>query len=145
MGRRKYKESWKLEDPKARVEEFRERISQTQAIEEDYKMREIINEDISQIYEEQGYQDGMMDKRPFSCVRRGGGYVRIYVFLPSGGLGIFSEEGNKEARRQIFTLGEDDGWYFLHGRRIYEEVWCSKSEFVYGLSELLSMWNNIEI
>ena len=124
------------------VFEYRKEMATTQAINEDYDLDKIINGDMGEIWHEVGGQDGMYDNFPIKRVYRDNETVRIYAIDSGGGVAIIASGKNKF---QILTLGEDDGWHFLNSRRIYELYYGSKTDFVYLLSEALSLFNNIEL
>ena len=124
------------------VFEYRKKMATTQAINEDYDLDVTITNDMGDIWHEVGGQDGMYDNFPIKRVYRDGGIVRVYAIDSGGGVAIIASGKNKF---QILTLGEDDGWHFLNSRRIYELYYGSKTDFVYLLSEALSLFNNIEL
>lgn len=122
--------------------EYRKEMATKQAILEDYELDSIINNDIQDILDEVGGQDGMYENFPISRVYRDNNTVRVYALDSNGGITIISY---KNKRFQILTLGEDDAWHFLNSRRIYENYYGSKQSFVYLLSEALSLFNNIKL
>ena len=124
------------------VFEYRKEMATKQAINEDYDLDETINGDMGEIWNEVGGQDGMYDNFPIKRVYRDNGVVRVYAIDSSGGVAIIASGKNTF---QILTLGEDDGWHFLNSRRIYETHYGSKMDFVYLISEALSLFNNIEL
>lgn len=121
---------------------YREKMATKQAINEDYDLDKIINGDMGEIWHEVGGQDGMYDNFPIKRVYRDNGIVRVYAIDSGGGVAIIASSKNSF---QILTLGEDDGWHFLNSRRIYETFYGSKTDFVYLISEALSLLNNIEL
>ena len=121
---------------------YREKMATKQAINEDYDLDKIINGDMGEIWYEVGGQDGMYDNFPFTRVYRDNGIVRVYALDSCGGVAIISDRGRAF---QVLTLGEDDGYHFLNSRRIYETCVSNKQNFVYLLSEALSLFNNIEL
>lgn len=128
------------------VREFRREVACTQALVEDHDLRELIRDDIGAIYNEVGGQDGMYDNFPISRVIRGDRFDRVYVLSMDGGVAIINEKfpDSNVGTFQIVTLGEDDAWFFLNSRRLYETCVGSKVGFVYLLSEALSLFNNIK-
>ena len=124
------------------VFEYRKEMATKQAISEDYELDNIINDDMQDIWNEVGGQDGMYENFPISRVYRNNNTVRVYALDSKGGIAIVYI---KESRFQILTLGEDDGWHFLNSRRIYEDYIGNKQSFVYLLSQALSLFNNIEL
>ena len=124
------------------VFEYRKEMATKQAINEDYDLDKTINGDMGEIWNEVGGQDGMYDNFPIKRVYRDNGVVRVYAIDSSGGVAIIASGKNTF---QILTLGEDDGWHFLNSRRIYETHYGSKMDFVYLISEALSLFNNIEL
>lgn len=123
------------------VLEYREEMATKQAINEDYDLDEIINDDMGEIWKEVGGQDGMYANFPIKRVYRDNGVVRVYAIDSGGGVAIIANKNEF----QILTLGEDDAWHFLNSRRIYETYYGSKTDFVYLISEALSLFNNIEL
>lgn len=119
---------------------YRKEMATKQSINEDYNLTTIISHDMMEIWNEVGGQDGMYDNFPITRVYRSNDLIRVYALGCGGGVAIIS---NKESRFQVVTLGEDDGWHFLESRRIYEEYVGYKQDFVYLLSEALSLFNNI--
>jgi hypothetical protein len=120
---------------------YREEMATKQAIAEDYDLDNIITNDMGEIWHEVGGQDGMYDNFPIKRVYRDNGTVRVYAIDSGGGVAIIAGKN----QFQILTLGEDDGWHFLNSRRIYETYYGSKVDFVYLISEALSLFNNIEL
>ena len=120
---------------------YRKEMATKQAINEDYDLDETIRIDMSKIWDEVGGQDGMYDNFPIKRVYRDNGIVRVYAIDSNGGVAIIT----KKNQFQIVTLGEDDAWHFLNSRRIYEPYYGNKVDFVYLLSEALSLFNNIEL
>lgn len=135
-----------LKDHDKDLLQFREDVACTQALKEDYELDELIAEDIGNIYREVGYQDGMYNNFPISRVIRGEKCDRVYVLDSGGGVAIIQYKGDNPEYNSfnIVTLGEDDAYFFLNSRRLYEDVICSKKDFVYLLSEALSLFNNIK-
>lgn len=123
------------------VFEFREEMATKQAIVEDYDLDNIITNDMGEIWHEVGGQDGMYDNFPIKRVYRDNNTVRVYAIDSGGGVAIISGKN----QFQILTLGEDDAWHFLNSRRIYETYYGSKTDFVYLISEALSLFNNINL
>lgn len=123
------------------VFEFREEMATKQAIVEDYDLDNIITNDMGEIWHEVGGQDGMYDNFPIKRVYRDNNTVRVYAIDGGGGVAIISGKN----QFQILTLGEDDAWHFLNSRRIYETYYGSKTDFVYLISEALSLFNNINL
>lgn len=130
------------------VREFRTDMACTQDIAKDHELDELISEDIGTIYHEVGGQDGMYNSYPISRVIRGEKFDRVYVLDYDGGIAIIQKKGEsyngKYSDFNIVTLGEDDAWFFLNSCRLYEPVCTTKKDFVYLLSEALSLFNNIE-
>lgn len=124
------------------VFDYREEMATKQAINEDYSLDETIKNDMSKIWDEVGGQDGMYDNFPIKRVYRDNGIVRVYALDSCGGVAIISYRGKQF---QVLTLGEDDAWHFLNGRRVYEPYYGNKVGFVYLLSEALSLLNNIQL
>ena len=123
------------------VLEYREDMATKQAINEDYDLDNTISGDMSKIWHEVGGQNGMYDNFPIKRVYRDNGTVRAYAIDSGGGVAIIAGKN----QFQILTLGEDDAWHFLNSRRIYETYYGSKTDFVYLISEALSLFNNIEL
>jgi hypothetical protein len=123
------------------VFKFRKEMATKQAIAEDYDLDNIITNDMGEIWHEVGGQDGMYDNFPIKRVYRDNNTVRVYAIDSGGGVAIIAGKN----QFQILTLGEDDGWHFLNSRRIYETFYGSKTDFVYLISEALSLFNNIEL
>lgn len=121
---------------------FRKKMATKQAISEDLELDRIICNDMSKIWSEVGGQDGMYDSFPITRVYRDKDFVKVYALDSRGGVAIIS---NSKEYFQVLTLGEDDGWHFLNGRRIYEDYVGDKQSFVYLLSEALSLFNNIKL
>lgn len=121
---------------------YRKEMATKQAISEDLELNCTINSDMSKIWEEVGGQDGMYANFPITRVYRDNNIVRVYALDVNGGIAIVS---NNKRYFNILTLGEDDGWHFLNSRRIYEGYVGNKQNFVYLLSEALSLFNNIQI
>lgn len=128
------------------VADFRKEVCRTQALREDYEMVDLVRSDMGQINFEVGGQDGMYDNFPIFRVYRNDQYIRVYGLDGSGGIAIIKRIGVNEYdnRFQIITLGEDDAWHFVNSRRLYEDYAGSKTGFIYLLSEVLSLFNNIE-
>jgi hypothetical protein len=124
------------------VFEYRKEMATTQAINEDYDLNVTITNDMGEIWHEVGGQDGMYDNFPIKRIYRDNGIVRVYAIDDGGGVAIIASGKNKF---QILTLGEDDGWHFLNSSRIYETFYGNKTDFVYLISEALSLFNNIEL
>ena len=123
------------------VFKYREEMATTQAINEDYDLSVTITNDMGEIWHEVGGQDGMYDNFPIKRVYRDNNTVRVYAIDDGGGVAIIAGKN----QFQILTLGEDDGWHFLNSRRIYETFYGSKTDFVYLISEALSLFNNIKL
>lgn len=123
------------------ISEYRRQMFNTQAIEEDFDLDNLIINDMSTIQNEVGGQDGMYKNFPISRVYRDSDAIRVYTLDSSGGIAIIYMKG----KFQILTLGEDDGFHFLNSRRIYENYYGNKKGFVYLLSEALSLFNNIKL
>lgn len=121
------------------IADYRRDMATKQAIREDYDLEDTITGDMGRIWKEVGGQDGMYDNFPIKRVYRDGGIIRIYTLDGGGGIAIIKH--NSEF--QILTLGEDDAYHFLNSRRIYETYYGVKQDFVYLLSEALSLLNNI--
>lgn len=124
------------------VFDYRKEMATKQAISEDLELDCIITNDMNEIWNEVGGQDGMYENFPITRVYRSDNTVRIYALDSSGGIAIVIDENRYF---QILTLGEDDGSHFLNGRRIYEPCYVNKQSFVYLLSEALSLLNNIKL
>lgn len=124
------------------VFDYRKEMATKQAISEDLELDCIINSDMSKIWREVGGQDGMYDNFPITRVYRDDNIVRVYALDSHGGIAIVS---NNKRYFNILTLGEDDAWHFLNSRRIYEGYVGNKQNFVYLLSEALSLFNNIKL
>ena len=116
-------------------------VSKTSNIKRDIQLLNTIKEDISNIYEEVGGQDGMYENFPFYKIFRGKPYNRIYALNSSGGLALISENN----RYQIITLGEDDGYFYPTCQNIFESIYGKRGMFVELLGMLISAFNNNEI
>ena len=130
------------------VADFRKEVGRTQALNEDYEMRKLITDDMSQIWSEFGGQDGMYENFPIFRVYRNKDFSRYYGLDGAGGVAIIVYNGGDvkyyNKRFQVVTLGEDDAWHFLNSRRLYEDYYGHKVGFVHLLSEVLSLFNNEE-
>lgn len=121
---------------------YRKEMATKQDISEDLELDCTIDNDMLKIWKEVGGQDGMYANFPITRVYRDNSIVRVYALDSYGGIAIVS---NNKRYFNILTLGEDDGWHFLNSRRIYEGYYGNKQNFVYLLSEALSLFNNIQI
>lgn len=127
---------------------FRIELSSTQALEEDFLVNNIICYDMQELTNELGGQDGIYENLPITRVFRDENFIRVYALDNNGGVAIIANTIDKKHdinKFQIITLGEDDAFYFLHSRRIYEDYVGKKTNFVNLLSEALSMFNNVLI
>lgn len=146
------------------VYKFRKGIYYTQRIKEDYELTELIQSDMDKIWKEKGGQDGMYDSFPFSksylsetdshdyvdCINRNIHSVtevlRCYALDGSGGIAIIETRTHETLietgriftykRYRILTLGEDDGYHFLNGARIYEDIYDGSSEDLLSLLQM---------
>lgn len=123
------------------LERYRRDLVSTQALDEDYELECIIQNDIGNIYNEVGYQDGMYENFPFTRVRRDENGVRVYAFTSTGGIAIVY----KDKQFHTITLGEDDGYFFPRSRCIHETMWGVKSNFIWAMSEALSAFNALKL
>lgn len=114
---------------------------------DDMKLDELIASDMEKIYEEVGGQDGMYENFPISRFYRGknGEPSRAYALDGYGGIAIISYYNKNDKRYsewKIVTLGEDDAYHFLNSKNLYCSYYGVKSNFLYLLSEAISMINN---
>ena len=100
----------------------------------------MIEQDMCTISNEVGGQQGMYENFPINRVYRNGEIVRVYHLTSNGGLAIIQ----RNEHQQIVTLGEDDGHHFLNSADMYCSHYGTKFDFVYALSEVLSLFNNIK-
>lgn len=123
-------------------------ITKEDELTEDINLSNMVSEDICTIL------DGLPERdiynwelqKPVVRVLRDGNNIKIYGLLLGGGLLLYykkSDSGNGDSF-QIHSLGEDDGFYFLESRNLYEPIYCGKIEMVNLLSEILSAFNSIE-
>ena len=123
-------------------------ITKEDELTEDINLSKMVSEDICTIL------DGLPERdiynwelqKPVVRVLRNGNDIKVYGLLLGGGLLLYykkSDSGNGDSF-QIHSLGEDDGFYFLESRNLYEPIYCNKIEMVNLLSEMLSLFNNIE-
>ena len=146
------------------VYKFRKGIYYTQRIKEDYELTELIHSDMDKIWEEKGGQDGMYDSFPFSKsylsetdsqdyvdymnnnIHSVTEVLRCYALNASGGIAIIETRTRETVaetgktftykRYHILTLGEDDGYHFLNGARIYEDIYDGSSEDLLSLLQM---------
>ena len=123
-------------------------ITKKDELTEDINLSTMVSEDISKILDELPERDiyNCNLQKPVVRVLRNGNDIKIYGLLLGGGLLLYykkSDSGNGDSF-QIHSLGEDDGFYFLESRNLYEPIYCGKTEMVALLSEVLSSFNAIE-
>lgn len=125
---------------------FRTDLSSAQALEEDFLTNNVICYDMQELTNELGGQDGIYSNLPITRVYRDENFVRVYALDAYGGVAIIATTIDKNLKRyQIVELGEDDAFYFMHGRRVYEDYHGTKDNFVNLLSKALSAFNNVYI
>lgn len=126
------------------IKNFREEIANTQQIDEDMDLTDLVREETILMMEKATHdKDGNWidyDGRPLFEVFRDKDEVRIYGIDCAGGI-VLIQHG---LRVQIVTLGEDDGSYFLNSANIYESYYGGRTGFMFLLSEVLSFYNNIK-
>ena len=127
---------------------FLKKLTTAQAMHLDRELCETISDDISTIWRELGGQDGVCAHvKPLTRVYRDRNFVRVYSLMNLGGVAIICSRSKyiDENIFQIITLGEDDQSYFPYGRRVYEEFYGTKEDFVACLAEAISLFNNIKL
>ena len=69
---------------------------------------------------------------------------RAYALESGGGIAIISYINKSYYYKgyKIVALGEDDGFHFLNGRDLYCDYFGDKKDFLFLLSEAISMLNN---
>ena len=130
-------------------------------------IRDLMSHDVGQIYKEQGWQDGMYPAQYGEAdgLHRGDAfiervcrdivpgyenfYLRIYVLnVGIGGICIAATQSNNHNKHnyQIFTLGEDDGWFYGPEYQRIRTLYCSnKYDFIEMVSRGISLLNNINV
>lgn len=121
--------------------------SEIEASLSDMELDDLIVSDIATINDELKSDEDIYDKFPIVRFYRGDENTpnRAYALDSSGGIGIFvfNSSSNTEYHRwQIVVLGEDDGYFFLNSRDLYCSYYGNKIDFLYLLSEAISMINN---
>lgn len=110
------------------------------------ELQNIISDDMYIIWKEVGGQDGMYENFPIVRFYRGDNNIpyRAYALDSGGGIAIISYINKSYCykRHKIVTLGEDDGFHFLNGRDLYYDYFGDKKDFLFLLSEAISMLNN---
>lgn len=109
--------------------------------EEDEYLDNMISSDMSRIWQEVGGQDGMYNNFPISRIYRDGDFTRCYALDECGGIAIISSNLRNDTFNMI-TLGEDDGYHFLHSRDTYCSYYGNKMSFMELTCLALSMFNN---
>lgn len=130
------------------------------------RIGDLINTDISQIYYEQGGQDGMYglygdEMGKLDGLHKGDGImerifrnkvkgyedypIRIYVLnTRDGGICILGHKSDyrSEIKYTIFHLGEDDGFFFVHDDGSAGVSYMHKISFIDMTSRAISLLNN---
>lgn len=126
------------------LREYRHELLGTEALDEDYELKELIASDMYEIWNEVGGQDGMYENFPISRVFEDENKcVRVYSLDGNGGVAIIANKTTKEI--QILTLGEDDAYHFLNSRRIYCTYYGDKAKFTHLLKNAMTLFQKIEI
>ena len=118
---------------------YRERSYLRQRIHEDDLLDSIVTDDMFKIQNEVGGQDGMYQNFPIFRIYRDEDGIRAYGLDGSGGVMIYQSPSRDFY--QVLTLGEDDALHFLSSSRIFSTYSGKKSEFIYLLTETLSLFN----
>lgn len=130
------------------------------------RIGDLISADISQIYYEQGGQDGMYglygdEMGKLDGLHKGDGImerilrnkvkgyedypIRIYVLnTRDGGICILGNKSDyrSEIKYTIFHLGEDDGFFFVHDDGGAGVDYMNKISFIDMVSRAISLLNN---
>ena len=123
-------------------------ITKEDQLTEDINLATMVSEDICKIL------DGLPERDIYNCelqkpvvrILRDGDNIKVYGLTVGGGLLLYYKKAESDSYSsfQIHSLGEDDGFYFLESRNLYEPIYCGKTEMVALLSEVLSSFNAIE-
>lgn len=114
----------------------------------DMELDEMINQDMTNIWNEVGGQDGMYNNFPIGRFYRGKDGVphRAYALDGYGGIAIFAYYSDHKSKIcdewKIAILGEDDGYHFLNSNDLYCSYYGKKPSFLSLLSEAISLINN---
>lgn len=118
---------------------YREMSYLRQRIHEDDLLDSIVTDDMNRIQNEVGGQDGMYRNFPIFRIYRDENGVRAYGLDGSGGVMIYQNPDHNFY--QVLTLGEDDALHFLSSSRIFSTYSGKKFDFIYLLTETLSLFN----
>lgn len=123
-------------------------ITKEDALTEDINLANMVSADICTILDGLPGRDiyNWELQKPVVRVLRDGNDIKVYGLLLGGGLLLYYKKSNSgnDGSFQIHSLGEDDGFYFLESRNLYEPIYSSKTEMVTLLSEVLGTFNSIE-